>query len=156
MTSCLHVNRQHSSMPCIRVKPRHVASLTIPVRNTKVFPSHICGADIEQHEYTGVFTYAIQICEPVGGANTIGLGNLSSCAVSFYVSLVSEQSADHNKQPGLAIATTESGCSTTNWTCICTSSAYTIITAEYEDQYCSPADRHGIVLVFNKQSSVVD
>ena len=150
MTSRLRVNRQHSSMLYISVRPRHVASLTTTVRDTKMSPSHICGADVEQHEYTGVFTYAIQICEPVGGANSIGLGNLSSCAVSFYVSPVPRQSADHNKQPGLAIATTESGCSTTNWTCICTSSAYTIITAEYEDRYCSPADRHGIVLVFNK------
>ena len=54
-------------------------------------------------------------------------------------------SSTHSKQqPGLEIATAESGCSITDWTCICTSSAYTIVTDEFEKQYCSPADRQGI------------
>ena len=57
-------------------------------------------------------------------------------------------SSIHSKQqPGLDIATGESGCSITDWTCICTSSAYTIITDEFEKQYCSPADRQGTVPV---------
>lgn len=54
-------------------------------------------------------------------------------------------SSTHSKQqPGLDIATAESGCSITNWTCICASPAYTIIAAEFEKQDCSPADRQGI------------
>lgn len=79
-------------------------------------------------DLTRLFTLAIQLCEPVGGTNHIGLFNLSTCA-----------------QPGLDIATSESGCSPTNWTCICQSQAYTVVAAAYEDQYCSPADRQAIL-----------
>ena len=59
-------------------------------------------------------------------------------------------SSTHSKQqPGLDIATVESGCSITDWTCICTSSAYTVVTDEFEKQYCSPADRQGIFAGLN-------
>ena len=74
-----------------------------------------------------VFTRAIQLCEPVGGTIHIGLFNLSACA-----------------QPGLAVAKAQSGCSDTNWTCICSSLAFTVGAAQYEEQHCSLADRQAI------------
>ena len=76
-------------------------------------------------------------------------GPLPSALRTFQVALwVSDRPAPvcnthGEQQPGLAIATAESGCSITDWTCICTSSAYTVVAAEFEDQYCSPADRQG-------------
>ena len=74
-----------------------------------------------------VFTRAVQLCEPVGGTVHIGLFNLSACA-----------------QPGLATAKVQSGCSDTNWTCICSSPAFTTGAARYEEQHCSLADRQAI------------
>lgn len=74
-----------------------------------------------------VFTRAIQLCEPVGGTIHIGLFNLSACA-----------------QPGLSTAKAQSGCSDTNWTCICSSPAFTVGAAQYEEQHCSLADRQAI------------
>ena len=78
-------------------------------------------------DLTLVFTRAVQLCEPVGGTVHIGLFNLSACA-----------------QPGLAIAKAQSGCSDTNWTCICSSPAFTAGAAQYELQHCSLADRQAI------------
>ncbi|CAF9938520.1 MAG: hypothetical protein HETSPECPRED_001103 [Heterodermia speciosa] len=74
-----------------------------------------------------VFTRAVQLCEPVGGTVHIGLFNLSACA-----------------QPGLATAKAQSGCSDTDWTCICSSPAFTTGAARYEEQHCSLADRQAI------------
>ena len=74
-----------------------------------------------------VFTHAIQLCEPVGGTVHIGLFNLSACA-----------------QPGLATAKVQSGCSDTDWPCICSSPAFTIGAARYEEQHCSLAERQAI------------
>lgn len=77
---------------------------------------------------TRAFRLTVQICEPVGGTSGVSLADLPTCA-----------------QPGLEFATKESGCSTTDWTCICKSSAYTVVAAEYEERYCSPRDRQAIL-----------
>lgn len=90
------------------------------------------------YDISRTFTLSIQICEPVGGSNAIGLGNLLSCA-----------------QPGLANATAESGCSPTNWTYICASPAYTIDAAKYEEQYCSAADRQAILVYTSNACAAV-
>ena len=74
-----------------------------------------------------VFTRAVQLCEPVGGTIHVGLFNLSACA-----------------QPGLATAKVQSGCSDTDWACICSSPAFTVGAAQYEEQHCSLADRQAI------------
>ncbi|KAG6999491.1 hypothetical protein G7Y79_00034g069140 [Physcia stellaris] len=74
-------------------------------------------------DLTRIFTLGLQLCVPVGGTADNGLFNLSACA-----------------QPGLATAKAQSGCSDTDWKCICSNPAFTVGAAEYEEQHSSLSD----------------
>lgn len=65
------------------------------------------------------------------------------CKISTFHQYPCKHDSDQKQQPGIAIANSESGCSPTNWTCICSSPAYLVGSARYSEQYCNPADQKG-------------
>lgn len=86
MTKPLRVNRRHSLTWYMRARRRHVVRQISAVRRASFLPRltvfewpSLCFIS----ETAGLFRLAIQLCEPVGGTNAIGLGNISTCAVIF-------------------------------------------------------------------------
>ena len=73
---------------------------------------------------------------------SLALSSTSYATLSYLIDMY-VQLKECAQQPGLAAATAASGCSPTNWTCICSSPAFLVDAPKYEEQYCSVAERQG-------------